>query len=173
MATHPMEVRAIEEDNFRSLTLQAGLSVESVQRAFSGQEDPSQSVVNDGHLTFTNLPEEGYVAIGFAAFPENTTSQTQQSGSPSKDEFYYGGFMESPIDRNVDGSSPFGRYSVPFVFDCVDIVQLLTMSLLLHISRSQKQEGSEIVYFLVHLYLYPKTPQAHQSVIQQLVSLLE
>jgi hypothetical protein len=116
MATHPMEARAIEEDNFRCLTLQASLSMESVQRAFSGQEDSSQSVVNDGYLTFTNLPEEGYVTIGFAVFPENTTSQTQQSGSPSKDEFHYGGFMERPIDRNVDGSSPFGRYSHSICF---------------------------------------------------------
>jgi len=168
-----MEAQEIEEDNFSSLTLQASPSVTLGEKTFNGHADSSQSVVNAEHLTFINLPEEGYVTIGLAVSPENTTPQTQRSGSPSKDEFHYGGFMESPIDRNVDGFSPFGIYSTPFVFDCVDRVQLPTMSLLLHISRLKKREGSETVYFLVHLYSYPKTSPAHQSVIRQLVSHLE
>jgi hypothetical protein len=66
----------------------------------TADECPTGTDLEDGH---------GYVTIG----SENPSRDPQCSPTPSKDDFYYGGFVESPTDRpstnTRDRSSSFGK----------------------------------------------------------------
>jgi hypothetical protein len=54
-----------------------------------------------------------YALIGAESSPENLMSKVQRPSSPSKDDFHYGGFMESPSrHRSPVHSSPFGTSHV-------------------------------------------------------------
>lgn len=70
----------------------------------------SSSTTEDECPTITDLQDEhGYVCVA----SENPVRDSQRSPSPSKDDFYYGGFVESPSEQTLDNtpnrSSPFGK----------------------------------------------------------------
>jgi hypothetical protein len=66
----------------------------------------SSRAVDVEYSTVTDLSEDqdGYLSIGHQHSPENASIEAQQS-SPPKDEFHYGGFVESPTQQLVAGAS--------------------------------------------------------------------
>jgi hypothetical protein len=77
------------------------------------QEESQDSRVVDDFPAIMGLPlaEHGYVSAGVELSPENSTFESRQSSSPSKDDFHYGGFVQSLSQDTTDlfqRSSPFG-----------------------------------------------------------------
>ncbi|KAG4440403.1 hypothetical protein IFR05_004096 [Cadophora sp. M221] len=68
-------------------------------------ESPSQdSTVSQEDVSITNLHEEehGFVNVEFDLSPENATQETPRPASPSKQDFYFGGFIEDSSPSLTD-----------------------------------------------------------------------
>lgn len=79
--------------------------------AYRKEEKDETNLVGD-HIVVANLPEqeEGYVSVGLETSPENPSLGSRRPSSPSKHDFQYGGFVESPATRPAGSPSP----SLPF-----------------------------------------------------------
>jgi len=130
---------ALEADERSVHTIRCGLralAIRTVGRPTSdtglgsrGDEEPpslglpgSSRAVDVEYSTVTDLSEDqdGYLSIGLQQSPENASIEAQQS-SPPKDEFHYGGFVESPTQQLVadasQRSSPFGSLATSHIVD--------------------------------------------------------
>ena len=55
--------------------------------------------------------EHGYVSIDLEVSPEDPSFGTCHPQPPSKDDFHYGGFVESPTQEQIAFTSPSSQYS--------------------------------------------------------------
>jgi hypothetical protein len=117
--------------------LQRTLTIQTVSSRLSGtdlenhgEEEPlspgspgSSAAVGVEYSTFTDLTEDqdGNPSVGHRHSPENVSIEVQRSPPPSKDEFHYGGFVESPTQQPEDDasqrSSPFGALAICQIMD--------------------------------------------------------
>jgi len=86
-------------------------------RGFDSMSVPeTQSEIEVDHTTITDSPNEhhGFVLVRPCS-PENEITEGHQPSSPSKHDFHYGGFTESPSRRTPTSpsqiSSLFGKWS--------------------------------------------------------------
>ncbi|KAI9056088.1 hypothetical protein LZ554_001017 [Drepanopeziza brunnea f. sp. 'monogermtubi'] len=98
--TIPVEVVSPDTSNSRCLTSDRVIRSPSQASSTSSQELSVIELEDDEH---------GYVNIGLDPSPENAHHDLQRVYSPSKDDFYYGGFIETPTRSVVDDTtqSPF------------------------------------------------------------------
>jgi hypothetical protein len=106
--------RAERSTHTRALTLQI-ITNSSVFNSESGEEPSSSmsSTADAGESTVTDPPvdEHSYVSIRVDVSPENVAFGIDRASSPLKDDFYFGGFTESPTQCTADNtprSSLFG-----------------------------------------------------------------
>jgi len=66
------------------------------------------------HSVVADLPEQehDYVSVGLGISPENPTLGSHHPSSPSKHDFHYGGFVESPSTQPAGSPSPSLPYSM-------------------------------------------------------------
>ncbi|KAK2628019.1 hypothetical protein QTJ16_002665 [Diplocarpon rosae] len=87
------------------------LNVEYSPQSRSGKSSSSQDI----SITELQGDELGYVAVGPEHSLENAAQDTGRPFSPSKDDFYYGGFIETPSQslRDETFQTPFSRSRNP------------------------------------------------------------
>lgn len=104
--THNSCRLAERSSHVRSFTLQivgsSGLDSESNEKPKS----PVSLASDDEEIAFSDLPvdEHNCMSIGVNGSPENVSVGIEQSSSSSKDDFYFGGFTESPMQRTTDNT---------------------------------------------------------------------
>jgi hypothetical protein len=83
----------------------------------SRSQSPEPLATVDGHTANWATEESEYVQVERGASPENTSFESPHHHrpiSPSKDDFHYGGFVESPTQQatsnNSQTSSPFCKW---------------------------------------------------------------
>ena len=104
--THNKYDRDESSSHIRPLTLQiagsSGLDSQS-------RDEPSPSILptpdnEETTAAHPSVDEHNYVSIEVDGSSENVAVKIERASSPSKDDFYFGGFTESPMQRTTDNT---------------------------------------------------------------------
>lgn len=78
------------------------------------KEETEDADLAEEHSVVINLPEQehGYVSVGLGISPENPSLGSRRPSLPSKHDFHYGGFVESPEAQPAGSPSPSLPYSM-------------------------------------------------------------
>lgn len=123
-------------------------------------------------VTESQEDEHGYITVGLDQSPENPIHDTPRPASPSKDDFYYGGFVETPSLGVIgDPHSPFSMIN-PKLSEC--ILLMFAQPQTTHPPHSNYNFPVQTGFvaghnYLAHLFFYPKTLLVLPSVVQLLV----
>lgn len=158
--------------NPKQLVQESAITIESpeISDEHDAESASQNSTVSQEDVSTTNPQDEehGYVNVGFEHSPENATQETPRPASPSKHDFYYGGFIESASPSLTD-YTPHSTYSSGMKKCYSDHKQRRTMLLL----RSNCQFRPQIdfvpeINYPDHLFTYLKMRRAPQIVVQLL-----
>ncbi|EKD14650.1 hypothetical protein MBM_07371 [Drepanopeziza brunnea f. sp. 'multigermtubi' MB_m1] len=97
-STDTVPVEVVSPDTSNSLCLTSDLVIRSPSQASSTSSQELSVIELEGD-------EHGYVNVRLDQSPENAHHDLHRVYSPSKDDFYYGGFIETPTRSVVDDTT--------------------------------------------------------------------